>query len=147
MPGLLKGWFLDLPSAQKVFTMTIPIPYENKECHAPPPGHYPAILWGWAPHTAAVLKCPEKAAGRAESPFIQFCPLVMSSLKSPLTLERTGLRTGLALLMAHAEIQGLGKSSATRVRGSNGFSGKCWRDLSCSASLLWKSITWPSMCG
>lgn len=91
-------------------------PYGNKECHAPPAGHYPAILGVWAPH-AAVLKCSEKAAGRAESPFIQFCPVVMSSHKSLLTLERTGFRTGLALWVAHEGIQDLCRSSAKRLRG------------------------------
>lgn len=72
------------------------VPVGTKKCHAPPEGHYPAILGVQAPH-AAVLKCSEKAASRAGSPFIRFCPVVMSSHKSLLTLERTGFRTGLAL--------------------------------------------------
>lgn len=136
MTGLLKGGFLDLRGAQTVSTTTLAFsPYGNKECHAPPTGHYPAILWGWAPH-AAVLKCIEKAARRAESSFIQFCPLVMSTLNSLLTLEKTGFKTGLALWMAHAGTLELGNSSSMRVGGGDHFRRKHCRDLNWTVSLL-----------
>lgn len=137
MTAFLKGWFLDLRRAQTVSTTTLPTqsPWKKSD-RRPPTGHYPAILWGWAPH-AAVLKCLEKAARRAESSFIQFCPPVMSSLHSLFILEKTGFRIGLAFGMAHARIQDLGHSSATRVSGNSlNSSRKPWRDFSWRASLL-----------
>lgn len=32
--------------------------FRNKECHAPPTGHYLAAPWGWAPHVAVLKSLP-----------------------------------------------------------------------------------------